>query len=86
MASLDDGCALIRVKARFPHEVLVEANFCASEATRSVISQADVEHAIASRIRRVLQIPEAALGFGVLELHHDRRAPALLMMKCCRPM
>jgi len=37
-------------------EVLVEANFCASEAKRSVISQADVEHAIASRIRRAARL------------------------------
>jgi hypothetical protein len=36
-----------------------------------------LEHLGRRRVLNEIQVVEAALGFGVLELHHDRRAPAL---------
>ena len=41
-------------------EVLIEADFCAREGKRSTISRADVEHALASRIRRAARLRDRA--------------------------
>ncbi|MGZ9067484.1 MAG: Lon protease family protein, partial [Burkholderiales bacterium] len=37
-------------------EILIEADFCAREAKRSVISRADVDHALLARIRRAARL------------------------------
>jgi predicted ATP-dependent protease len=41
-------------------EVLIEADFCAREAKREVISRADVDRAIASRIQRAARLRDRA--------------------------
>jgi lon-related putative ATP-dependent protease len=41
-------------------ELLIEADFCAREAKRSVISRADVERALLSRIRRAARLRDRA--------------------------
>jgi lon-related putative ATP-dependent protease len=41
-------------------EVLIEADFCASEAKRSVITRADVDRALTARIRRAARLRDRA--------------------------
>ena len=51
-ARLADHAGKLSLVVEQLREILIEADFCAREAKRSVISRADVDNALAARIRR----------------------------------
>jgi predicted ATP-dependent protease len=59
-ARLADHAGKLTLVVEQLRETLVEADFCASEAKRSVISGADVERALASRIQRAARLRDRA--------------------------
>jgi lon-related putative ATP-dependent protease len=59
-ARLADHASKLSLVVEQLREVLIEADFCAREAKRSVISRADVDHALTARIRRVARLRDRA--------------------------
>jgi predicted ATP-dependent protease len=59
-ARLADHAEKLSLVVEQLREVLIEADFCAREAKREVISRADVERALMSRIRRAARLRDQA--------------------------
>lgn len=59
-ARLADHAGKLSLVVEQLHEILIEADFCAREAKRSIISRSDVDRALTSRIQRAARLRDRA--------------------------